>query len=273
MPYETPDNLVELLDGVLDAASRTAFYPPMLAGLSEICNLDDLGRVPVTPLETYRRQRLADVLAEPAQVEWIAGPYNGRSVDSVAVAEGPSEVANRYGLLADAVKERVSLGARPTCAVVTTDDRRYFASEVATILISLGVPSHVFTDDGSPRTYELLRVTAPQLLVLLSGDLAERELPASVELCITFRRSHRLRKLRQLDVYVVDELGFLGHSSDCKTYTLNKDVYYFERSDSGRLVVTALHNRVRPMLRLETMDSVRPLGSHTLELARLAGTG
>ena len=79
-----------------------------------------------------------------------------------------------------------------------------------------------------------------------------------------------MRRLPQLDFYIVDELGFLGHSTDCETYTLHQDAYYFQQSDSGNLIVTALYNRVQPMIRIETMDRVEPLGSHTVRFTELS---
>ncbi len=270
MPYETPDNLVELLDGIVNQAAQTAFYSSMLNGHRRIRNPEDFGNIPVTSLETYRRQRFADVLAEPSKVEWIVGPYKGQSPDSVAVAEGPEEEANRYELLTDAVKDCISLQTKRTCAVVTSPEKRYFASEVATILINAGIPSHVFTDKGTSRTYELVEHVSPEVVVLLSDNLSETRLPEDTELCITFRRSHILRAFQQLDVYIVDELGFLGHSTDCESYKLNRDVYYFERSEGGNLIVTSLYKRVQPMLRIETMDKVAYLGNHALEFTELS---
>ena len=270
MPYEIPDNLVELLDGVVSQAARTAFYSSILDGHRTIRNLEDFGNIPITSLKTYRRQRLANVLAEPSKVEWIVGPYKGQSPNSVAVAEGSEEEANRYELLTDAVKECISLSTKRTCAVVTAPEKRYFASEIATILINAGIPSHVFTDKGTSRIYELVQHVRPEVIVILSNSLTETKLSRNTELCITFRRSHTLREFQQLDVHVVDELGFLGHSRDCKSYKLNKDVYYFERSASGHLVVTSLYKRVQPMLRIETLDKVAPLGSNTLEFTELS---
>ena len=59
-----------------------------------------------------------------------------------------------------------------------------------------------------------------------------------------------------LDYYLVDELGFLGHSDDCVDYAMNRDTFYFETSESGKLIVTDLYNRTRPLLRIETDDKV-----------------
>ena len=91
---------------------------------------------------------------------------------------------------------------------------------------------------------------------MLSPRLEEDRLPRTTKLAITFNREHRLSRLTQLDVYHVDGLGFLGHSSDLDTYTLNSDVYYFEQSSDGRLMVTPLYGRVQPALRVLTEDRV-----------------
>ena len=272
MSYETPDNLVELLDAAVRAASRTAFYRPALEGRTQAGSLEDFAQIPITPLECYRRQRLADVLAEPSRVEWIAGRYKGHSASSVAVAEGPEEGANRYDLFIDAIKQSVPPETLDSCAVVTSAEKRYYAAEIATILIRWGVPSHVFIDRGGARTYERLHHVCPDLLVVLSDGMSEPDLPASIRLCVTFRRAQRMVSFRQLDMYLVDELGFLGHSNDLERYTLNKDMYYFERGDDGKLIVTALYNRVQPMLRIQTTDKVRPLGSHILEFMELSSS-
>ena len=272
MNYETPDNLVELLDGAVQAASRTAFYRPALDGRTQIGSLEEFAQIPVTSLECYRRQRLADVLAEPSGVEWIVGRYRGHTASSVAVAEGPEEGANRYDLFTDAVKQAVPPETLHTCAVVTSAERRYYAAEIATILIRWGIPSHVFIDKGDVRTYERLRHVRPDLVVVLSDGVFEADLPSSVRLCVTFRRTQRMASTRQLDMYLIDELGFLGYSNDLETYTLNKDMYYFERGDDGKLIATALYNRVQPMLRIQTMDKARPLGSYTLVFTELSSS-
>jgi phenylacetate-coenzyme A ligase PaaK-like adenylate-forming protein len=75
-----------------------------------------------------------------------------------------------------------------------------------------------------------------------------------------------MERLPQLDLFVVDELGFLGQSQDGEGYVLNGDSYYFERSERGRLIVTSLFNRVQPLLRIETQDIVGPLGGATVEV-------
>ena len=268
--YETPDNLVELLDNVVGLAAETSFSGSMLAGRSRVKSLDEFAAIPITPIERYRRQRLADVLAEPAGVDSIVGPYGGHSADSVAVAESSGEGAERFDIFADAVQECLSLDPRRTCAVVASADKRYFGAEVATILIRSGVLAHVFVDKGVPRTYERLRLTEPDILVVLTGPMVEVELPASIKLCITFGLSQRFERVPQLDLHVVSELGFLGHSTDGEGYVLYNDSYFFETSEAGRLVVTSLFNRVQPLLRIETSDSVGPLDRQFVRLGQRA---
>ena len=273
MIYKTPDNLIELLNGVLRAAASTEFYPSVLDGRFEVSSPEEFGSIPATSLCDYRRQSLVDVVADPARVDWIVGPYKGQSPQWVAVAEGSDEGSNRYDVFADTVKGCVSLDKGWTCAVVASPEKRYFAAEIATILISSGIPSHVFTDNGSQRTYEQLHDTSPEILVILSDHIDVTRIPPSIELCITFRRSQVINELPQLDVYVIDELGFLGQSRDCATFSLNRDMYYFERSEHGNLIVTGLYHRVQPMLRIETADKVRPLDGHLLEFTELSAFG
>ncbi len=271
--YNQPDNLLKLLGGVVQAASKTTFYSGFLGEHANVESLDDFAAIPLTPLERYRRQRLADVLAEPGQVDWIVGPYRGQSADSVAVAEGPDEGESRYDVFADAVKECLPLDEVRSGAVVASSGRRQFGAELATILIYAGVPSHLFIDSTDDRTYERLGLVRPDVLVLAAEPLDESLLPSATRLCVTFRRTQMLRRFQQLDMYLVDELGFLGQSNDGVRYSLNRDLYYFETSDTSRLVVTALHNKVQPLLRIEIPDRVKQTGTDPIEFIELATEG
>lgn len=254
--YKTPDNLVELLDRVVRSASRTGFYGPRLSDVAGIATLDEFRAIPPTSLAEFRDRALRDTLAEPGSVDWIVGADGGQSPTRAAMVENADEGAIRYDVLTDAVKEHLPLDASTVCAAVSTPERRYFASEVATILIAAGAHAHVFTDEGRPRTYERLDLLGPQVVVILSPRLEEDRLPETTTLALTFNREHQMARRAQLDVYHVDGLGFLGHSSDLRTYTLNGDVYYFEQSDDGRLMVTPLYGRVQPALRVLTEDRV-----------------
>ena len=253
--YKTPDNLVELLDKVVRSASRTAYYPPGSPARPGSPRWTSSAPFPRPRCRNSANARCVTPSLSH-KVDWIVGADGGQSPTRTAMVENADEGAIRYDVLADAVKEQVSLDASTVCAAVSTPERRYFASEVATILIAAGAHAHVFTDDGRPRTYERLDLLEPDVVVMLSPRLEEDRLPQTTKLAITFNREHRLTRLPQLDVYHVDGLGFLGHSSDLDTYTLNSDVYYFEQSSDGRLMVTPVYGRVQPALRVLTEDKV-----------------
>ena len=269
MKYDSPTNLVDLLDRVVEAAGRTRFYGRRLNGAGGITGLNDFHRLPVTPIRLLREQRLGDILADPRALQWIVGPYRGRGSPSVAVAESVTETAARYDVFRDALRDAWDMTAVHSAAVVACPERRHFAAEVSTILGYMGIPAHVLVDKGDERAYRAARLLAPDLLIVLTDGFDETRVAGHAGHAVTFRRSHRLAQRRQVDVYMVDELGFLGHSEDMERWTLYNDQYLYERSESGRLVVTALHNRTQPMLRIETEDTVESLGRYHMKLGAL----
>ena len=270
--YATPANLVDLLDGVVAAASGTTFYRSVMGGCPAIGSLADFERLPITAISNFRRRRLAEVIADPDRVQWIVGRHGRRDRGEVPVAEGVKETATRYELLKDAIGDAAPDLRPATCAIITDADKRYFAAEVSTILGYMGVPAHVFAA-GSATAYHRVHQVEADLLVILTDELDESRLPPSVRLCLTFRRSHKLDRFRQLDLYMVDELGFLGHSTDLEHWVLYNDQYLFEQSQGNKLVVTALHNQTQPLLRLETHDTVAHLGEHSVALESLCRCG
>ncbi len=269
MKYDPPANLVDLLGAVVEAAGRTRFYRDRLDGARSIGGLGDFRRLPITPIRALRGRRLADTLADPQALQWIVGSHRGRAQPSVAVAESVTETAARYDVFRDALRDAWDLAAVRTAVVLTSPDRRNFAAEVSTILGYMGIPAHVLVDRGDERAYRATLLLAPDLLVVLTGAFDETKAAGHAGHAVTFRRSHRLAHLHQVDVYMVDELGFLGHSEDMERWTLYNDQYLYERSESGRLVVTALHNRTQPMLRIETEDTVESLGQYDMKLGAL----
>ncbi len=269
MKYDSPANLVELLNGAIEAAGRTRFYRSRLNGAGAIGGLDDFRELPITPISLLRSQRLGDTLADPQALQWIVGSYRGHRHPSVAVAESVTETAARYDVFRDALKDAWDLAAIRTAAVVTSPERRHFAAEVSTVLGYMGIPAHVLVDREGHRAYRWIRLLGPELLVVLTDGFDEGDVSDYTGRAVTFRLSHRLTQRRQIDVYVVDELGFLGHSEDMERWTLYNDQYLYERSDSGKLVVTALHNRTQPMLRIETEDTVESLGRYHVKLGAL----
>lgn len=273
MVFETPDNVVELLDGAVRAAMNTQFYRAILPPDVRIASMEDFRSLPVTPIARYRRQRLGSVVAQPSRVQWIAGTLGGQARSKVAVAEGLDDTASRYGVFRDALRDAFPEAGRGPAAIVAEPHRRYFAAEISTILGHLGIPAHVFPSGATPTTLAHLGRLEPRILVLLAGGVDRADPPPSVELCVTFRGSYRRERFRQLDLYLVDELGFLGHSTDLRRWVVYNDQYLFETSRGGRLVVTALRNRTQPLIRLETMDAAEHLGEHHLKFARLDPSG
>jgi len=298
--YDSPANLVDLLGGVVEAAGRTPFYRGRLDGFGAIGGLDAFRELPVTPISLLRSQQLADTLADPRALQWIVGPYRGRARPSLAVAESVTETAARYDVFRDALRDAWDLAAVRTAAVVTSPERRHFAAEISTILGYMGIPAHVLVDRGNESTlvvpakaepapylirgtqrggaagpapvaglYRTIRLLAPDILVALADAFDESRVADHTACAVTFRGSHRLRQSRQVDVYMVDELGFLAHSEDMVRWTLYNDQYLYERSESDRLVVTALHNRTQPMLRIETEDTVEGLARYDMKLGAL----
>ena len=271
--YRTPDNLIALLDGAVRSAARTQVYDAGLGSSAAVSDMAAFERIPVTPLSAYRRGRLSDVVTCPEAVTWIAGPHRGQLASHVAVAEGADETEVRYELLADAVTGRLRPGSEHTAVVVASSRRRWFGAEAAAVLTRAGVPAHLILDSGGPATRRFLDRTAPDLAVALSDSLDEGDLPDSVELCVTFRMSHRMRRVPQIDLYLVEELGVLAQSNDCDAYAPNRDAFYFERFNDGHLIVTSLYNHVRPMVRIRTEDRVELTEDGSFAIMELSQSG
>ena len=272
--FHTPDNVLELLDRAVSAALKTPFYRELFPADCRVASMDDFRRLPVTPISTYRRQRLGRVVADPSRVQWIVGPHRGRGAATTPVAEGLEETASRYGVFRDALRDALPKADRGPAVVVSEPRRRYFAAEISTILGHHRHPGpRLPVRRGSGRARGQIGKLSPRILVALADRLNEGSLPPSVELCVTFRRSHLLKRAPQLDLYVVDEFGFLAHSADMHDWVVYNDQYLFERARDGGLVVTALRNTTLPLIRLKTMDSVASLDAHRLRFARLDPLG
>ena len=273
MVFNTPDNAVELLDGVVRAAMRTPFYRERFPQRFRVTSLADFRGLPITPISTYRRQRLGRVVADPSRVQWIVGPHRGQRAAAMPVAEGLEETASRYGVFRDALRDALPKASRGPAVVLSEPRRRYFAAEISTMLGHFGIPAHVFPSGATSAALAAIDKLSPRILVALTDHLDEGSLPPSVELCVTFRRSHLLERVAQLDLYVVDEFGFLAHSTDMRDWVVYNDQYFFEKARGGGLVVTALRNTTQPLIRLKTMDSVASLETHRLRFANLDPTG
>ena len=210
--YSSPDNLVELLDGIARLAARARFYVSILPEGVRVRSMGEFAALPITPIADYRRQRLADVLAQPERVEAVVARRDGHDPRRVAVVEGTDEAAERFDIFADAVRGSVALGPETVCVVLADPRRRYFGAEIATILIRAGAVAHVLVAGDGSDSYRALEALRPRVLALLTPRVDEARLPDSVELCVTFGGARRLRRFPQVDILVVDELGFLGQS-------------------------------------------------------------
>ena len=269
MVYDTPDNVVELLDGVVHAARGTRFYHSILLKERNITSLGVFRDLPITPISKLRCQSLIDVITNPDKVDWIAGAHRGRSRRDVAVAESRNETTLRYAMFRDALRDVLPATKNRSGVVLTTANRRYFAAEVSTMLGYSGVPAHVVTDENLSQAYDLLRLMTPDVLVLLSDDFDESALPPSVELCLTVRNSPMLEFIPKMDLYLVDGIGFLGHSKAESNWVIYNDQYIYEISVEGRLVVTSLRNHTIPILRIETEDEVKLLDPYHIEIVQI----
>ena len=113
----------------------------------------------------------------------------------------------------------------------------------------------------------------PNIVVFTSTEIDESSIPKSVELCITFRHAHKLTHFNQLDIYMVDEIGFLGHSNNQKTWTTYNDQYFYELSDTNNLVITSLYNLTQPILRIQVDDKVTAFNDSNIEFGDLSKYG
>ena len=272
-PYQTPTDLVRLLDETVEAARRTVFFGAVLGGRPAIHTINGFKRLPVTPIAEYRKQQLADVVTDPTEVQWVAGAYRGQRGDMVPVAESTADTSARYDILRDAL-----LGALPdrrprAAAVLSAPERRFFGAEVAAVLGYHGTPTHLLTGNGATDPWPRLRILEPDILVILADDFDEARLPPSVQLCLTFRRAHEMRRTPQLDLYLVDEIGPMAHSTDLKAWVPYNDLYYFEQTAANDLVVTALRSRLRPILRLRVTDTVAHLAEHAMVIDQVSEHG
>ena len=158
MIFHTPDNVLELLDGAVSAALKTPFYRELFPADCRVATMDDFLRLPVTPISTYRRQRLGRVVADPSRVQWIVGPHRGRGAASTPVAEDLEETDSRYGVFRDALRDALPKPGRGPAVVVSEPRRRYFAAEISTILGHLGIPAHVFPSGPTPAALAAMAV-------------------------------------------------------------------------------------------------------------------
>ncbi len=248
---------LELLASAVDAARQTAFWSRKL-GSDPIHSLSDFERLPTVEAREYRRQRFADLVANPEKIDWIPGPWLGQSPDRAPVAEGAAEAALRVRILRDALSLIVpDDDDAPSAVVATTFDNRHFGAEMCAVFVRVGVPAHLVTDSGADRLSELVSKFQPDIVALLSDRLDADDLPASVRGVVTVGAKALPASVPFVDLYVCNEFGVLGGRSDGEGYKLAHDAFYFETSAKDTLVVTPYFSRVQPIIRLDTGDRIQ----------------
>ncbi len=248
---------VKLLASAVEAARRTRFWRPRL-GKSPIASLSDFERLPIVDAREYRRQRFADLVADPDKIDWIPGPWLGQSPDRAPVAEGATEARVRVGIMRDDLSHAVPDDIDdPTALVTSTFDNRYFGAEVCAVFVRMGIPAHLVTDSGTDRLADLVNAFEPDVIAVLSDRMYLDDLPCSVRGVITVGANAPLSGVHHVDLYVCNEFGVLGMRKDGGEYRLAYDTFHFETSPNDTLVVTPYFSRVQPIIRLDTGDRIR----------------
>ena len=172
------------------------------------------------------------------------------------ILESSDQTETRYDLLSDALKQSIDIDQKIVAVAISSQQKISFAAEISTILTSLGISTHLVSYTQKELINRFINITRPQIIILLSEHISENDLPNTVKLCITFRQSHIMTQIPQLDMYLVEEIGFMAHSNDCINYLPYKDVFYFEQSDDGYLIVSSLNNFTKPLIRIKTGDTI-----------------
>ncbi len=248
---------LEHLASVVDAARQTRFWRRKL-GNGPINSLSDFERLPIVKAREYRRQRFADLVTDPEEIDWIPGPWLGQSPDCAPVAEGATEARLRVRILREALSPAVPKDVdEPSAVIASTFDNRYFGAEMCAVFVRMGIPAHLVSDSGTDWFSELLNKFEPDIVALLSDRLDPADLPTSVRSVVTVGARTVPDGIPFLDLYVCNEFGVLGGRTDGGEYRLAHDAFYFETSPEGSLVVTPYFSRVQPIVRLDTGDRIR----------------
>ena len=247
-----PADYTGLLLESVDSARRSMFWRRKL-GTLPVTSQADFDKLPFTPIDEYRGQSFASVVAEYNGIEWIPGPWLGQSPDRVPVAEGPPEARVRVDLISDSITP--VLPDKPigsSALVVVESGRRHFGAEMSAVLVRLGIQAHLLTDGGTDRLRTLIEAFDPDIMVSLSRSVDLDTLPESVTGIVTVGRGSNLEGTRHVDLIVQSELGVLGAAFGCAIYEMNHHRFHFEESPQGTLAATPYFSRVQPLIRLDT---------------------
>ena len=248
---------VELLASAVDAARQTNFWRRKI-GNDPITSMPDFKRLPIVETGEYRKQRFADLIAIPDEIDWIPGPWLGQSPNRAPVAEGATEARLRVRILRWGLSQAVPDDIHdPTAVVISTFENRYFGAEVCAVFVRMGIPAHLVTDSGTDRINELVSIVEPDIVAVFSDQVDTCHLPGSVRRLVTVGSAGIPGHIPVLDLYVCNEFGVLGIRNDGGEYRLAHDYFYFETSPEGTLVVTPYFSRIQPIIRLDTGDRIR----------------
>ena len=250
-------HLLNQLNLVIAAAKKTRYYQKSAESLpQQIKSLDAFKSIKPTSLREFRSQPLSDTITDPSQIEWIVGRYDGQSPLTIPFVENSAASGIRQDLYTQAMNSAGQFDANTPAIVVATHLRRYLGAELASSLVRMGIIAHLFVDLNIDRFNDILNRLRPSILVVLDDAITENLIPQFVNLCVTVRKTHQFVEHTQVDLFLIDELGLLGHSIDHQHYSLNHMEYYFEYTDQGGLIVTPLYNLLQPKLRIETLDCI-----------------
>ena len=93
MKYESPDNLLELLDGVVKAAAQTRFYKSRLNNNDQVRSMEEFRNLPLVSITELRNQKFTDTIVDQESLQWIVGSDRPRDRYSLPIAENPTVTA------------------------------------------------------------------------------------------------------------------------------------------------------------------------------------
>ena len=139
--------------------------------------------------------------------------------------------------------------------LVCVSDRitRYFAAELAELLLTLGLPCKLLMCDhmDSETCARLVGPRSQHVCWLHKQPLSRELLPPTVRGVITFNCMHSLSFLHHANVLHLDEAPFLAVSRGAQEYSYLPSHFHIDVSGDG-LLVTTLKQDLLPLVRYRT---------------------
>lgn len=151
------------------------------------------------------------------------------------------------------ILELTGCGASEDFIFVSGRHQRYFAADLAELLIALGHGCvFMLLDRPSPTDFARIQsLEAQYLFWFLAEPIPERSLPDSVCGVVTFSRHPRLRSKHHVDVLQLDEAPLLAYGEGMGRYSFAPSHFYLEHSNR-ELLVTTLRQDMLPLVRYRT---------------------